>query len=806
MRIYWLLCFTLLNCFVQAQNGTLTGTVLDDKGKALENATIQLVSFSDSANKINSLTDKSGLFNIANIPFGYYKLRLSYISLQSTTIDSIYFRPERADFNLADIVLKPKQQNNLDEIIIYAEKPLIQSKDGNITFNAGESALSQGSNASDLLTQVPLVTKDPDGKILVRGKEPKILIDDKPVELNLQQLQDLLESLPGSSIEKIEVMTNPPPQYANEQGGVINITLRKGTVGISGRLSLFAGSRGEAGGNGSFSYRKNGLAINVNAGLTGNEFVGNGYSSRQNIYSDSINFFNTVNNYTNQSMRPNFRANIDYEITRSHLLNLVLQYNQAGFDNTNGIIYRNINRFDALYRLSQRAITSSGSNSNPNVSLTYTFKTKRQGEVLRIFTSYNYSGNINERLFYQQFLSPDYTFTPGNDSTQLQATDNTSKGYNIRISYDRPLFNQKTFLSLGSFYTKSFSDIDVDAQYKRKGDGAMLPLDLLSNNFLFHQYITNFRGSVKQVLGTAFSFTAGASVEETRIHFDLLKAGRDTSNSYWTMLPFANLNRTWANNVNLTFSYRRTLRRPGINELNPTRDFSDPYNIRSGNPGLLASPAHNFDLVIGKNKGSLYTNVGFGYNNVEDIYSQIRNLLPNGTTEIIWQNISGRKEYEMSTWSGYTFHRKLRLNVSASYTYNVYGDYDKTFRRFRDGGSLTSNLNTNYTFKELYTATGSFTFNRFANPQGTVRSNVSMNLGLQAKLMHKKITLTLNLIDPFTQQQNRSFTYGNNFALENYSTTQTRNYRLSVGYSFSKSVRKPSAATKAAIDKLNKIK
>ena len=115
---------------------------------------------------------------------------------------------------------------------------MIESKDGNITFNASESAFAAGSNASELLNNVPLVTKDPNGKILVRGKEPKILIDDKPVELNLQQLQDMLESLPGSSIEKIEVMTNPPPQYANEQGGVINIVTRKGRVGMGGRISF----------------------------------------------------------------------------------------------------------------------------------------------------------------------------------------------------------------------------------------------------------------------------------------------------------------------------------------------------------------------------------------------------------------------------------------------------------------------------------------------------------------------------------------------------------------------------------------
>ncbi|GAJ12864.1 unnamed protein product, partial [marine sediment metagenome] len=245
-----------------------------------------------------------------------------------------------------------------------------------------------------------------------------------------------------------------------------------------------------------------------------------------------------------------------------------------------------------------------------------------------------------------------------------------------------------------------------------------------------------------------FSFTAGLSMEETAIHFDLLKEGKDTANRYWTALPFANLNKTWANNINLTAAYRRTIRRPGINELNPTRDFSDPYNIRAGNPSLLASPAHNFDLVVGRSKGSFYGNIGIGYNIVEDIFNPIRELLANGITETIWQNISGRKEYEVSTWSGYTFSRQLRMNVSASYTHNQYSEYDKINRRYRDGGSLTSNLNTVFSIKDLYSATGSFTFNRFANPQGTVRNSVSMNLALQAKIFQKRMTLTLNMIDP----------------------------------------------------------
>src|SRR5688572_26591006 len=138
MRICWLLFFTLVNNVLFAQ-GNLTGNVTDEKSKALESATVQLIPFLDSSAKLSTTTDKNGAFIFQAIPYGYYKLRLTYISLQPVTIDSLYVRAERPDFNLPDIILKPRQNKDLDEIIIYAEKPLFQTKDGNITFNAGES-------------------------------------------------------------------------------------------------------------------------------------------------------------------------------------------------------------------------------------------------------------------------------------------------------------------------------------------------------------------------------------------------------------------------------------------------------------------------------------------------------------------------------------------------------------------------------------------------------------------------------------------------------------------------------------------
>lgn len=618
--------------------------------------------------------------------------------------------------------------------------------------------------------------------------QPKILIDDKPVELNLQQLQDLLESLPGSSIEKIEVMTNPPPQYANEQGGVINIVTQKGKVGKSGRINVSAGTRREGSIHGNFSYRKQGFAVSINAGAGFNRLVGNGYSIRNNIYTDSSNFFNTTNHFTNKNWRPNLRVNMDYDINKNNQLNFVFNYNQNSYDNFNSTEFRNFNRFNDLWKLSRRDVQNEGDHYSPGMNFTYTWKGK-PGETLKIITGYNFSLNRSDRDFYQQYFNPDYTFS-GTDSAQQQLNNTKVNGHHLRVNYDKMRDNKKTFLSFGTAYNRSNNHVVVDASYKKKPEGIMVPLDLLSNDFWFHQTVTNIRVSVKQLLGENFSFTAGTSAEKTDIGFELLKESGEVKNHYWTLLPFANINKTWKEKLNLTLAYRRSIRRPGINELNPAIDFSNPYNIRFGNEKLEASTAHNFDFVAGRTKTKYYVNLGIGYNIVEDVFSQVRTLIPGEKTQITWENISGRKEYEISTWNGVTLSQKLKVNLSASFIYNVYGEFDKTVRRFRDGGSFTFNLNYSFTPTDLWNITSSFNLNRFANPQGFARWTTSMNIGVQRKFFAKKLVITVNAIDPFVQQQTRSFTYAPNFNLESFNATQTRNYRLSVAYNFTKTAKK----------------
>jgi hypothetical protein len=64
------------------------------------------------------------------------------------------------------------------------------------------------SNVNELL-QKHLVTIDSEAEFFIEGKS-KILVDEKPGRINASSnCKKCMESIPGSFIDKIEVMTNP---------------------------------------------------------------------------------------------------------------------------------------------------------------------------------------------------------------------------------------------------------------------------------------------------------------------------------------------------------------------------------------------------------------------------------------------------------------------------------------------------------------------------------------------------------------------------------------------------------------------
>lgn len=133
----------------------------------------------------------------------------------------------------------------LKAAVIRAEKPLFRQQLNGTVVNVGNSILTKGSNALEVLERSPGVVIDRrSNSISLNGKDGVVvLLDGKQLRMSMGQLVDLLNSMPADNIEKIELLTSPPAGYdADGNAGIINIVLKKNREkGTSGSLTTSAG-------------------------------------------------------------------------------------------------------------------------------------------------------------------------------------------------------------------------------------------------------------------------------------------------------------------------------------------------------------------------------------------------------------------------------------------------------------------------------------------------------------------------------------------------------------------------------------
>jgi hypothetical protein len=101
---------------------------------------------------------------------------------------------------------------------------------------------------------------------------------------------------------------------------------------------------------------------------------------------------------------------------------------------------------------------------------------------------------------------------------------------------------------------------------------------------------------------------------------------------------------------------------------------------------------------------------------------------------------------------------------------------------------------------------GTARFSSFADPQGRSRSNLTMNLGFMYRFFERRLVVGINIADPFRAQQYFSSVYGTNFNIESFSSSNTRNFRLTLSYQLNKLVQKKAITDKQKQDIINKVK
>lgn len=243
--------FFHLNLFSQNYNragggtGKVYGIIIDSSdNKSIEYATITLLRSSDSTVVSGTITDGKGEFKMEDVPFGQYRVNVSFIGYKPFMTAAFYVSNQNSEVDKGRIKITSGAKK-LEEVVVTAEKNDVQNTLDKRIYNVGKNIVNTGGTATDLLQNIPSVTVDISGTVSFRGNaNVTVLIDGKPSGLTGGDRQAMLDQLPGSSIESIEIVTNPSAKYdAEGMAGIINIITKKDKLkGINGNVSVGGGT------------------------------------------------------------------------------------------------------------------------------------------------------------------------------------------------------------------------------------------------------------------------------------------------------------------------------------------------------------------------------------------------------------------------------------------------------------------------------------------------------------------------------------------------------------------------------------
>ena len=210
----------------QMPNNSITGMIVDGKtNNPVEYATIIVFNKLDSSKVSGTSSNEQGRFFIKNIKEGEYYLTITFLGYETKTIDNIEINSSKKFARLRKISLIPTTVS-IEGINVTAEKMPVEYKIDKKIINVDRQLTATSGSAVDVLENAPSVSVDIDGNVQLRGSSNfTVLIDGQP---SILDANDALEQIPASTIDNIEIITNPSAKYDPDgTSGIINIILKK---------------------------------------------------------------------------------------------------------------------------------------------------------------------------------------------------------------------------------------------------------------------------------------------------------------------------------------------------------------------------------------------------------------------------------------------------------------------------------------------------------------------------------------------------------------------------------------------------
>jgi hypothetical protein len=747
------------------QAGVIRGTITDStSGTVLESATISVFEIKDSSLLEYTLSDKSGNFQLKNVPLLInFKVIVSYNGYRTIAkifkLDSVRKELKLDTFKLG------KSYTELDEVIVTAEKPPVIFKKDTIEFNAGSFNTKTNAVVEDLLKQLPGVDVDKDGNITINGKAvSKITVDGKEFFGNDPLLAT--KNLPKDIVDKIQVTDNKSKEAIfnkttdGTEDKAINITLKKDKKsGWFGRATAGYGSkeRYDAAANVNYFKGKNHLSFIGNAnntnrmnsggrnnnnnnnrggsnngpGITESGSAGLNFSTevgkkfklngsyfynesstlnrtkriRENILPDTSFYYVSENVNINKNDGHNISLNGDAPIDSVTNINFQVSLNSRdGRSNSDNNAYsQTLNGILINSSNTDYLTNSKGKGLNGNLFISRILSAEGRGITL----SMGYNGNKNTGISDNIGVN---TFNIGGsieeDSLNQRGNDdNSGSALNMALSWSEP-FSKNLNLILRTGYAKSTNLSNRNTFNLNNISGKFdIPDSLQTNSFRnLNESITpgiTLNYNNQKIRGSVGNSIGFLHQENYSVTNDSLMSQR-----FINLFPVANLAYQFNKTDHISLNYNGRNQQPSLQQLQPVADNRNPLYIRIGNPDLQPSFTHSFNLNINTQKvdKQIFLYGGANYN-----------ITTNQIIQEVYYDSLGRQI-------------SRPVNTNGNYNGSFYISYGKNWKkklwtlRINSGSSLNLGRNTVYSNK----------IKNLANTYG-----LSQNVGLNFELKDK---------------------------------------------------------------------
>jgi outer membrane receptor protein involved in Fe transport len=787
MKFTWLL-FLFLPALAVAQSNPgpslfIRGTLTDAQNKAIPFGSVALYRAPDSALVTGVASDETGKFELPARPGRYY-LKITMVSFRDRFVPNVQVGQQ--DVQLGTLQLKTSTEM-LAEVVVQGERSQMELSLDKRVFNVGKDLANAGGTAVDILSNVPSVAVDVEGNVSLRGSgNVRILIDGKPSGLVSIKGGSGLQQLQGSSIERVEVITNPSARYEAEgMGGIINIVLKKERrEGVNGSFDLITGNPDNFGLGANVNYRRKDLNFFVNYTASYRNAPGRN-STYQVLYGADTIISDQSMHSKLKGLNNSARAGLDYFFNSDNILTASYTYRLSKGKRFSDLRYLDY-LGDTRHLLSRTDRTQDETETEPNseYALSYKRTFARKGQELtadlRLLDNWEKSDQYFTEQTYRADGSP-----AGRDLLQRSVNDETEKQFLVQMDYVHP-FGQEGKLEAGvrsssRDMTNNFSVTD------RSEAGLFVPIDSLTNNFLYEENIHALYG----IMGNKFrkfTYQVGLRAELTEVTTTLKKTNEVNPRDYANLFPSMHVTYELPRQHALQLSYSRRVRRPQYNDLSPFMTYSDRRNYWRGNPDLNPEFTDAYELGHIKyfEKGSLSSSLYYRY--TTDKVLRIRRVDERGFSFTLPENLATEESFG--------------VELAASYMPFAWWKADGSFNFFRaitDGSNLNANFqsdayswfvrqNSRFTLWEKvdFQVRGNYEAPQ-QTPQGKRKSLATLDLALSRDILKEKGTLTLNVIDVFNSRRFRTITEGINsegdrFYTENLSQGRLRQVNLTLNY------------------------